>query len=102
MLFRSILQDVDRLNGIEYINKRLIQNKDKSMSMDKLKIMVDEIIKNNMKPLPKMRDLELVNQIILYINEINFDRENLYLIWALPSGKIYFLLRFVTLFRYKE
>lgn len=69
-VFPVILQDVDRLNGIEYINKRLIQNKNKSMSMDKLKIMVDEIIKNNMKPLPKMTDLELVNQIILYINEI--------------------------------
>ena len=66
-IFSVILQDVDRINGLEYIYKRLIQDKIKGISLEKLKVMVDEIIKNNMKPLPKMNQ-ELANKIILYIN----------------------------------
>lgn len=68
-VFPVILQDVDRINGLEYIYKRLIQDKVKGISLEKLKVMVDEIIKNNMKPLQKM-NAGLANQIILYINEI--------------------------------
>ena len=64
-----ILQDIDRINGLQHINNRLIQDKFKPVTPEKLKIMVDEIIKNNMKPLPKMNQ-ELANKIILYINEI--------------------------------
>ena len=67
-VFPVILQDIDRINGLEHIYKRLIQDKVKSISLEKLKVIVDGIIKNNMKP-PKM-NAELANKIILYINEI--------------------------------
>jgi hypothetical protein len=67
-VFSVILQDVDRINGLEHIYKKLIVDNVK-ISLEKLKVMVDEIIKNNMKPLPKM-NAELANTIILYINEI--------------------------------
>ena len=68
-VFPVILQDIDRINGLEHIYKRLIQDKVKGISLEKLKVIVDDIIKNNMKPPPKM-NAELANRIILYINEI--------------------------------
>jgi hypothetical protein len=68
-VFPVILQDIDRINGLEHIYKRLIQDKVKGISLEKLKVIVDDIIKNSMKPLPKM-NTELANKIILYINEI--------------------------------
>jgi hypothetical protein len=67
--FPVILQDVDRINGLEHIYKKLVQDKVKGISLERLKIMVDEIIKNGMKPLAK-NNSELSNKIILYINEI--------------------------------
>jgi hypothetical protein len=68
-VFPVILQDIDRINGLEHIYKRLIQEKVKGISLEKLKVIVDGIIRNNMKPPPKM-NAELANRIILYINEI--------------------------------
>ena len=62
-----LLKDINGIPGLEHIYQRLIGNKRK-ITLDKLKIMVDTIIGNGMKPTPKMP--ELSTEIIQYITEI--------------------------------
>lgn len=65
-----ILQDVNRVSGLEHIYRSLIETNPKAtITLERTKSNIDTIIANNMKQPPKM-NTDLFTKLLLLINEI--------------------------------